>query len=354
MNRKSKRILTFVLCAILAFGLVAGCSSSSSQQKTQSDTTTPGEETQFFSFPCSQTGTFQYMYVASISGLMKEVHPEYNMTCEASNGTSENIDLVYRGEAAITLASPERLYNAYNGTGKYEDKGKLNCGILWSYMSQATLLFVKDSSDIYGYEDLAGKKVAIGAAGSSNEFKNSYVLEAYGYTRASEDVYEFNELTTFSIDYPEAAQALAEGTIDAIIATQPLPEPSIYELSMTTKLRVYGLDEEIYANFREKYAWMWDTIVPANVYRDQDELITTLGDPNYVWASVDLLSEEDAYNITKAYVEVLLPQLAKQYDQCKAFNDDHRLLTANWVIPGHPGAVKYYNAFGLSTDVIEP
>ncbi len=254
----------------------------------------------------------------------------------------------------LASASPERLYNAYHALKNYEPKGKLNAGILWGYQNQVTLLFVKANSGINSFEDLAGKRVCIGAAGSSNEIKNSYVLDAYGYTRSSENVYKFNELTTYSIDFTEGANALADGTVQAIIATQPLPEPSLYELALTTDVKVIPIDSSKFPVIRAKYSWMWDSTVPTGSYRGQNTVLNTLGDPNYVLASLDNLSEADAYAITKAYVEKILPVLATQFETVKPFADDINLLTANWVIPGHPGAVKYYEEIGLKCEVIKP
>lgn len=357
-----KKVLATVLALALMLGALAGCATQHAATPTDSQesakaTSAPAmekKETQFYSMASFNTGSFQYMYAAALAGELLKIHPEYNITAEATSGTTENLDLLYRNEVALSVSSPERLYNAYHGIGKYEEKGKLEAGILWSYMGQASLLFVKADSGINGFEDLAGKKVCIGAAGSSNETKNSYILDAYGYTRASEDVYVFDELETFSIDYTEGASALADGTVDAIIATQPIPETSIYELALTTDISVIPVDEEKFAALREKYAWMWDSTVPANTYPSQTEALLTLGDPNYVLASLNGLSEEAAYNITKAYVEVILPILGEQFEVVKPYAEDPGLLCANWVIPGHPGAVKYFTECGCSCDVVEP
>lgn len=341
-----KRTIGILLILVLAMSLVytQGASEGSDQRP----------QTKFYSYASYNTGTFQYMYAAALAGELLKIHPEYNITAEATSGTTENLDLLYRGEVVFSSASPERLYNAYNALKNYGEKGNLRAGILWGYQNQVTLLFVKANSGINSFEDLAGKRVCIGAAGSSNEIKNSYVLEAYGYTRANENTYDFNELTTYSIDFTEGANALADGTVQAIIATQPLPEPSLYELALTTDIKVIPIDESKFRAIRERYSWMWNSTVPAGSYPKQAQTLKTLGDPNYVLASLDELSEEDAYNITKAYVEVILPKLAAQFDTVKPFADDINLLTANWVIPGHPGAVKYYHEIGLTTEVIKP
>lgn len=339
---------------IIAIILVVTLSSLGLWAQGSKDSGTAKVEPQFFSYASFNTGTFQYMYAAALAGELLKIHPEYNITAEATSGTTENLDLLYRNEVVLASASPERLYNAYHGLKNYEPKGKLNTGILWGYQNQVTLLFVKANSGINSFEDLVGKRVCIGAAGSSNEIKNSYVLDAYGYTRSSENVYKFNELTTYSIDFTEGASALADGTIHAIIATQPLPEPSLYELALTTNIKVISVDPSKFAAVRAKYSWMWDSTVPAGSYPGQNNALNTLGDPNYVLASLDNLSEADAYAITKAYVEKILPVLASQFETVKPFADDINLLTANWVIPGHPGAVKYYQEIGLKTEVVKP
>lgn len=374
-----KKTLILLLAMAVLVAALAGCASSAGMGTTESKTAPEMEstakgaetdaagtetaevpddgakkETKFMSYASFNTGSFQYMYAAALAGELLKNHPEYNITAEATSGTSENLDLLYRDEVVFSAASPERLYTAYNGTGNYEEMGKLNVGIMWSYINQASLLFVKADSGIDGFEDLAGKNVCIGAAGSSNETKNSYILDAYGYTRASEDVYVFDELNTFSIDYSEGANGLADGTVDAIIATQPIPETAIYELSLTTDIKVIPVDEKKFEDVRAKYAWMWDTSVPAGTYAGQDEALTTLGDPNYVTASLDSLSEEDAYNITKAYVEEILPVLAEQFDVVRPYAEDNSLLCTGWVVPGHPGAVKYFTERGFSCDVVEP
>ncbi|GEM_PF-1952108 len=362
--KKSITALVLILAFLLS---MLGCTSTTTPANSNSGSSSDGtssadsaataagnQETKFLSFGSFNSGTFQYMYAAAFAGSIKNHVPYLNFTNEATSGTSENLDLLYRGEIGLSVSSPERLYNAYNGIDKYQEKGKLNCGIMWCFMQQASLLFVKADSNIKGFGDLAGKKVCIGAAGSSNETKNSFILDAYGYTRKDPEGYEFNELQTFSIDYTEGASALSDGTVDAIIATQPLPEPSLYELALVTPLKVYGLDPDKFEEIRKNYAWMWDVKVPADTYPEQDALIETLGDPNYIVASLDLVSEEDAYNMTKAYVEKILPQLGEQFDTVKPYLADPSLLMANWVIPGHPGAVKYFKEKGYDVSVIEP
>lgn len=155
------------------------------------------------------------------------------------------------------------------------------------------------------------------------------------------------EIETIKMSYPEAAAALAEGVVDAVIATQPFPEPSHYELSLRLPLQVIPLDKDVFDEVLKVYPWFGPTKVPAGTYQGQDEDLETLGDPNYIVGHLDLLPEEDAYKLTKAYVEKILPLMAEQFDSLKAYVANPEALVSSWSIPGHPEAMRYYEEIGL-------
>lgn len=351
-----KRLLVLFVCISLLLSVV-GCQGSKPSEKPAENkqTEAPKEEPQkekHLAVASFNSGTFQYMYIAAVSGLTRPILKNLILSNEATSGTTENLDLLRRGEVAIGLSSPERLYYAYKGIDKYEGK-KTDVGILWGYTQQAATLFAKESSGIKGFQDLKGKKVCIGPAGSANEIKNSFILDAYGYTRVEKDKFKFNELDTVSLAYAEAANALAEGVVDAVIATQPLPDPSFYELALRVPLTIAPVDKEMHEKVLSVYPWMWSTKIPADIYPNQKEALDTLGDPNYVVGHLTELSEEDAYNLTKVYVEQVLPQIAEQFDSLKPYVKDPQLLASSWVIPGHPGAVKYYKEKGINIEVVK-
>ena len=79
---------------------------------------------EFYSYASFNTGTFQYMYAAAFSGELQKIHPEYNVTAEATSSTSENLDLVYRGEAVFASASG----GAFRKKGKEHKDGPFGPG----------------------------------------------------------------------------------------------------------------------------------------------------------------------------------------------------------------------------------
>lgn len=308
------------------------------------------QQKQFFSFGSSPTGTSQYIYAGMLIGMVRPLLPNVGFNNEAVSGTGQNLDLLRRGEIALGVASPERLYAAHHGLESYKEK-KVPTSIMWVMNDQAALLFAKQSSGIKGYRDLKGKKVNIGPAGSSNEIKNAFILEAYGFTRKEPKKSDFTDVQTVKLTHQEAANALAEGAIDAMIATQPVPDPSIAEVAFRIPLQVIPIDQEMFSAVRKIYPWLWPFTVAANSFRGQEKELLTLGDPNYIIAHPEKLPEKVAYDLTKAYVEKLLGQMAKQADYLKPYAAERKRLVSPWVIPGHPGAVKYYQEIGLNPEV---
>jgi len=308
------------------------------------------DENGFVSFGSSDSGTSQYVYAGMLIGMARPHLPDLSITNEAVSGTTQNLDLLRRGEVQMAIASPERLHAAHHGSGDYEGNA-IPATILWVMNDQATIVFTRADSGIGSIRDLRGKRVAIGPAGSSNEIKNSKILEAYGFTRTPDTKSDFNELTTVKLSHPEAANALAEGSIDAAIATQPVPDPSFSELSFNVPLKFIGVDEDMFDEVNQIYRWMWPTRVAAGSFKGLEQDLVTLGDRNYIIAHKENLTEETAYNLTKAYVEKILPEMAKQVDYLKAYAADPKLLASDWAIAGHPGAVKYFQERGMNPQV---
>lgn len=311
---------------------------------------TTAADDRFLAFGTSAAGSSQYVYGGMLAGMAREHLPDVSITNEATSSSTHNLDLLNRGEIQLGMVSPERLHSAYNGLGDYEGQS-IPVGILWVMNDQATLMFTTAASGIDSFRDLEGKRVAIGPAGSSNEVKNALILEAYGYTRTAGTPSDFDDLTTVKLSHAEAASALADGSIDAAIATQPIPTPAFAELAYSVPLKYIGVDEDAFDDVTSIYRWMWPTKVSAGRYHGQENDIVTLGDRNYIIAHNDNLSEEAAYNLTKAYAENILPQMAQQVDYLESYAADENLLISPWVIPGHPGAMRFYEEKGLTPDV---
>lgn len=311
----------------------------------------PAQQKASLSMGSFHTGTSTYIYAGMLAGYVRREVPGITITNEATGGSSENLDLIRRGQLELGCASPERIYAAYHGIDRYKDK-QTPVTIMWSWARQPVSMFVRKDSPIQSFQDLKGKKVILGPAGSAGEIKNSHVLEAYGYTRKEKGKYDFVELETVKLSYPEAANALAEGVVDAVVVTQSIPEPSFAELAVRIPLRVIPVSPDMLPQIRKTYPLFWPLKIPADTYRGQETDLQSVGDDTYVIAHQTNLSEEVAYKLTKTYVEKLLPRMAEQMDFLKLYVKDPGALVEYTVVPVHPGALKYYRERGITPHLI--
>lgn len=338
---KLGKLTTFLIGALCAATLTALASPKEVRAQAKK---------RFYSAGSFTTGTQPYFYMATLAGLLRQHTQDISLTNEATGGSNENLDLLRRGEIQLGVSSPERLYNAYQGIGQYAGK-KTEVYILWQFNQQAVLMFTLAESPIKSIADLKGKKVVIGPAGSANEIKNSAVLEAYGYSRKPGTASEFQDLTTVRLSFPEAAQALAEGTVDAAIITEQVPSTYFSELALTRRVRVSPIEPSMFDRVRKVYPALWSTVVPKNTYKGQTEDLTTLGDPNYVIASRNL-PDDDAYLLTKIYIEELLEKLATNIAFVQPYVKNKSLITSSFVVPAHPGALRYYKEKGMNVQEV--
>jgi TRAP transporter TAXI family solute receptor len=299
------------------------------------------------------TGTATYIYAGMFAGYVRRFLPEIVITNEATGGSSENLDLMRRGEVALGAASPDRIYAAHHGLDRYKDK-KTPVTIMWSWSRQPVHMFVRADSSIKSFRDLKGKKIVLGPAGSGGEIKNSHVVEAYGYTRKEKGKFDFVEVQTVKLSWPESANALAEGVVDAVVITQSVPEPSFSELSLRIPLRVIPVEEDMLDKIRKTYPLFWPMKIPAGTYRGQDKELRTVGDDTYITAHQSNLSEEVGYKLTKVYLEQILPEMAKQMDFLKLYVQEPLALVEYTVVPVHPGALKYYKEKGITPKLVTP
>ena len=333
--------LTTIVIAVLCAGTLTSVALSNEAL---------AQDKRFYSAGSFTTGTQPYIYMATLSGLLRKQTQEISITNEATGGSSENLDLLRRGEIQLGVASPERLFSARRGIGKYEGK-QTDVYIMWQFNQQQALVITLADSGIKSIKDLKGKRVSVGPAGSSNEIKNSAILEAYGFTRKAGTPSEFEELTTLRMTFPESAQALAEGSVDAAMAVEQVPSSYFSELALSRGVRVIGIEPSMFDTVRKVYPALWATSIPADTYKGQTEDVPTLGDQNYVIATRNL-PDDDAYLLTKIYIENLLPQMADVINFLKPYLKDAKRITSAFVVPTHPGTLRYYKEKGMKVEEV--
>ena len=101
-------------------------------------------------------------------------------------------------------------------------------------------------SDIQSINDLAGKRVSVGAPGSGTELNARAVLESNGIS--------YEDFTPQRLNFNETADAIRDGDIDAGFWSVGPPTSSILNLAATRDIRLISLSDEEIANAQEEEA----------------------------------------------------------------------------------------------------
>ncbi|MCB8888958.1 TAXI family TRAP transporter solute-binding subunit [Vreelandella malpeensis] len=255
-------------------------------------------------------------------------------TAEVTGASVENMGLIMRGDADLATALADTVYQAYTGTGDFEGRQVENTRALASIYPNAVQLVVLAESDIQGIEDLAGKRVSVGAPGSGTELNARAVLESNGVS--------YDDFTAQRLNFNETADAIRDGDIDAGFWSVGPPTSSIMNLAATRDIRLIGLSDEEIANAQEEEAVFAPYELAAGLYDGMDEAVQTIGIPNVLVVNADM-DEELAYQLTQLLFEHIDELIAVH----PAANDTTVEFTMESTpVPLHPGAIRYFEEVG--------
>ena len=150
-------------------------------------------------------------------------------TALVTSGAAENLKLLHEGKIELALAQADVSWAATQGqlTGLPEQVPvRTLLGTTSGYLHIVTL----EGLGIHAVAGFRGKRVSTGQTGCGTEVKTLRVLEANGVAPG-------NLGTHVHQDYPEAAQALKDGTLDAFAWDATLPGKAIVELAATPGIR---------------------------------------------------------------------------------------------------------------------
>lgn len=247
-----KRIATAVCAVALAVG-IAGCGG--------------GDKEQFINIATGGTAGTYY----PIGGAIAEVLNKNGMNASAqSTGASvANINMLKDKQVELAIVQNDITYYAVNGEEMFKDGGKVeNLQGIASLYPETCQFIVREDSGIKMIEDLKGKRVAVGAAGSGAEANARQILEAYGIT--------YDDIDEQFLSFAEGSYALKDKTVDAAFVTAGYPTASVQDIASQHKIRLLPVGDEQVKKLAEKYPFYTKTIVPAGTYQGFDQDVETV------------------------------------------------------------------------------
>ncbi|WP_096272947.1 TAXI family TRAP transporter solute-binding subunit [Paucisalibacillus globulus] len=311
---KKKYMITFAVLLVLSLALAA-CGGSK-----QLTMLTGG------------TGGTYYPLGGEIAGIITE-ETDMKVTPSSSNASADNIQALADEEADIAFTQTDVMANAVDGTNSFEGKAVSNVLALGSLYPETIQIVTSADSGITSVEDLAGKKVSVGAPGSGTRVNAEQILAAHGL-----DI--DNDINAQDLDFDESTGGIQDGNIDAAFITAGTPTGSVEGLAATNEITIVPIAQDKIDALVAEFPYYAADTIPAGTYGLESDVTTVA--VLAMLAVTDSLSEDEVYEMTKAI-----------YDNVdKITHAKGKLITKESALDGigidlHPGAEKYFKEAGL-------
>ena len=302
-----KKVLSLILALAMVFALVAcGEKQPASDGDASSDGDKPARGNVIMTFGTADTGGSMYPAGAAVSQVWTNNVEGVKCNTQTSTGSFQNCQDVSTGEVDVAVATSDVVLNAYNGTGKFADIGKLdNLRVIGAVYTSV----------------LSG--VALKSSGMGIESSNTS-LENLGLG--------------------DGADSVGDGILDAAFGFAGLPIGGQLNLAATKEIQVLDMTQEEIDKVLAGNAAYIQTKIPAGTYTGQDNDANTFGVKCLIIVTADM-DADLVYDLCKAMNEHT-EELAAGNALLKDMTDPSFLCT-QMPIPLHDGAQKYYSEQGL-------
>ncbi len=328
MRRVSLISAVLLLCLMSGFVFAEGVSEgkASTTQK-------------FVRFGGSNPGGSWFAIVGGFAPLLSEKLPDLNVTAISTGGSVDNNRLARKGDLDVWLTHALTAYENWSGTGTFKDEGpwkgyRMLAGVYENHHHFVTLA---NNKDIQNLNDLKGKTVALGSAGSGGAENSENIFRAIGIWDQIKPVY---------LTWDATGSALQDGKVHAIGASSA-PLPLVVELEAQKDIRLLELTEAQLDQVIAQYPSYKKGFIKPGTYKSVKEPSRCISFLVY-WAAHEQVNEDAVYRMLKTAfdpankeaignIAVHLKTLAAELDSMKTMG-----------IPLHPGAVRFWKEQGLT------
>ena len=333
-----KKVLSLILALAMVFALVAcGEKQPASDGDASGDGDKPARGNVIMTFGTADTGGSMYPAGAAVSQVWTNNVEGVKCNTQTSTGSFQNCQDVSTGEVDVAVATSDVVLNAYNGTGKFADIGKLdNLRVIGAVYTSVLSGVALKSSGLTYIHDLLGKRVAVGPAASATENATLAAFAAMDITK--------DNTSLENLGLGDGADSVGDGILDAAFGFAGLPIGGQLNLAATKEIQVLDMTQEEIDKVLAGNAANIQTKIPAGTYTGQDNDANTFGVKCLIIVTADM-DADLVYDLCKAMNEHT-EEMAAGNALLKDMTDPSFLCT-QMPIPLHDGAQKYYSEQGL-------
>ncbi len=317
----------------------AGGGAGGTTTQAPSPTTQTGKPYKILILTGSTAGTYYPVGTAYAELLNKYSNGAINARALEGRASVANIKDICSGVANAGLAQNDISYYAYHGTTIKDFQGNpQKCIRAVAVLYPETIqIVVLANSGINSLQDLAGKKVAVGAEGSGTYWNARQILEAAGL---------WDKIVPEYKKFSEIVEDLKLGNIDAAFLTAGIPTSAVEQLAAQVPVKIIPIPTDIYQKLKQKYPFYTQVVIPKGTYNGVDQDVQTVAVMSMLLVHKDV-PKNVVYLMTKIlfeHADELKQKVQKQSVQYISLK--HALEGLS--IPLHPGAYQYYVEQGLN------
>ncbi len=343
-----KKALSILLALLMVFSLAAcgnktepatseSTSEAASEMTSESTSEAPaptGEQQKWNFATGGSTGTY-YAYGGVIANVINDKVSEVNLTVQSTGASKANIFSVDDNEAQIAFVQNDVMDYAMNGQSLFEADGAITSFSTVAALYPETVQIVS-TGDIKSVEDLKGKNVSVGDAGSGVEFNATQILAAYGIDMNA-------DITKHNLSFGDSAESLKDGKIDAFFCVAGAPTTAITELATSKAINLVSIDKEHADQLKKDYKFYSDIVIPADTYQGVSEDVNTVAVKATIVCRTDL-PEDAVYALVRGIFENKA-DIAATHAKGELLDPEYAVDAIS--VPFHPGAEKYFKEIGV-------
>ncbi|AXI47567.1 C4-dicarboxylate ABC transporter substrate-binding protein [Sulfitobacter sp. SK012] len=195
----------------------------------------------------------------------------HGCTVELSGGSIDNLMQLRADKVDFAIVQSDWQAHAKNGTDTFADVGAhVELRSVFALYTESFTVVARANSGINNFQDLLGKRVNIGNAGSGQRATMEVLMDQHGWNR-----FDFASTREFASDLQ--AQALCDNEVDAIVFMAGHPSGTIKTATGTCDTKLVSITGPEIDKLLETSDHYRASIIPAGTYFGQTEDISTFG-----------------------------------------------------------------------------
>lgn len=306
--------------------------------------TAPAAQERTLTFAGGPQGSVNYI-IASGIGTVLSRHTDIRVTVVPYQGTTTLLPAVARGEPPIAANDAGSVQQGFTGTGQFSTAHD-TLRLLSSGSMNHVAIAVRADSDIHSVADLRGKRITA-------QFAALPVCRIHGDATMANIGLEWSDVRAVPVtNIIQAAQALAENRVDAMLCAAP-GIAALREIHARTPLRFIGVDGSPEAMERANAFYIYEggaETLPAGAFGWLPNETAFLAYPWYLYAHEGL--SDDLVADVLGVMWQHNGELRETHPIFRGWTTS-AMMTEAPIVPYHSGAIAFYRSVGAWTEAAE-